>query len=453
VVGIVLSENFIQKLKKLISVKNWKIFNKEVKKLHPYDLSEFIEDLEEKKRKEVLSNLNNDILSQILPELPDEIRLDFIKSLTPKKAADLLLKLPPDETADILRDLHRDFRRGILRYFALKDAEEVRKLLKHPSDTAGGLMTPEVISLPMDMTVKDSIEYIRKKATEVETIYYLYVVDENNKLVGVLSLRDLVLAAPEKKLSEIMNPDVIKVPADMDQEEVARITADYDLPVVPVVDKDDRLIGIVTVDDVIDVIEEEVSEDFGYLAGAGEKIDKLIDAPVLSVVKYRLPWLCFALIGDGLVAAYVLKLFERTLASAVALALFIPVIMTMGGGVGVQSSTIFVRGLATKEIEDSWRYFLKEIKVGFTMGIVVGLGVTLVAQIVVGEPILGLIVGTSMFITMTLASATGILIPKLFHRVGIDPAVSSNPFITTTQDITGLFIYFSLATLMIHYFV
>jgi magnesium transporter len=453
VVSIALPRDTREKLKRLIEKRDWRKLNKEASKIHPYDFSEFIQDLDIELQEEILANLNPEILAELLPELPEKRMFGFITLLSPRRAAGLLHKFPPDEMVDVLKELSREQRRRILRYFTKKEADEVRDLLRHPSDTAGGLMTTEVISLPKGTTVQEAIDYIRKKAREVETIYYVYVVDEDKKLVGVLSLRDLVIADPREKLEDIMNPNVIKVPADLDQEEVARITADYDLPVIPVVDDEERLVGIVTVDDVIDVIEEEVDEDLGYFAGTGEKIDKLIDAPALSVVKYRLPWLVFALIGDGLVAAYVLKAFEETLASLVGLALFMPVIMAMGGGVGVQSSTIVVRGIATREIDNWWRYFFREMKVGFIMGIIVGLGIAILAHIVVGKPILGLIVGMSMFVTMTLASITGIGIPKLFHYIGIDPAISSNPFITTTQDITGLFIYFGLATLMLHYLV
>ncbi|MBU2559801.1 magnesium transporter, partial [archaeon] len=324
-------------------------------------------------------------------------------------------------------------------------------LLKHPPDTAGGLMTTEVVFLEAESTVKDAVAYIRDRARDFETIYYVYVVSDE-KLVGVLSLRDLVLASAEDKLKDIMNPDVIRVNAETDQEAVARITADYNLMVVPVVDETDKLLGIVTVDDVLDVIAEEASEDMGHVAGTTEKLDKLIDAPVYAVVKARLPWLVFALFG-GLISAYVLKLFESSLnlASFIVLALFIPAIMALGGNVGVQSSTIFIRGLATGDIESPRKYFLRELKIGLIMGIFIGIGLAVVAQFVVSMPAIGIIVGMSMFFAMTLASITGILIPHFFDRIGVDPAVSSSPFITTIQDILSLAVYFSLATVMLHY--
>ena len=443
-----LSSKIEKTLRAQVEEKNWSKVNEIAEDIHPHDLWEFIEEFDEDTQYEVLSNMGREVLVELLPELPDERQVEFIEVLSPGRAAELLTNMPPDERVDVLKNMHLDLKRKILRYFTIEEREEARILLKHPSDTAGGIMTTEVVYQDADNTVKDAISYIRDKARDFETIYYVYVV-KDEKLVGVLSLRDLVLASADDKLKDIMNPDVIGVNAETDQEAVARITADYDLAVVPVVDDTDKLLGIVTVDDVLDVIEEEASEDMGHFAGTGEKLDKLIDAPTLSVVKARLPWLIFALFG-GLISAYVLKLFD-TLATFVMLALFIPAIMALGGNVGVQSSTIFIRGLATGDIEKPSRYFLRELKIGFIMGVLISIGIAIIAQAVVQMPMIGIIVGTSMFFTMTLASATGILIPIFFNRVGVDPAVSSSPLITTTQDILSLTVYFSLATAMLHY--
>ncbi|MEE9564407.1 MAG: magnesium transporter [Candidatus Hydrothermarchaeaceae archaeon] len=445
------SEEIEETLHRSIEERNWPKVNEITEGTHPHDLWEFIEGLNEDVQHEVLSNLERGILIELLPELPDERQVEFIEILSPKSAAELLIKIPPDERIDVLKNLPLDAKREVLKHFTTEEREEAGILLKHPSDTAGGIMTTELVHQSADSTIKETIDYIREKARDFETIYYVYVVD-NERLVGVLSLRELVIASADDRLKDIMNPDVIKVHANTDQEAVARITADYDLTVVPVVDENDKLLGIVTVDDVLDVIEEEVVEDMGHLAGTGEKLDKLIDAPILTVVKARLPWLIFALFG-GLISAYVLKLFETTLtlSAFIMLALFIPAIMALGGNVGVQSSTIFIRGLATGDIEKPIRYFLRELKIGFIMGILISTGIAIVAQLVVQMPTIGIIVGTSMFFAMTLASATGILIPVFFSRVGVDPAISSSPLITTTQDILSLAVYFSLATAMLHY--
>lgn len=442
------TEGEFRRIKALLEREDFKTLQKKVREIHPYDLSELIQKFEPPQRIRVLSNLPDEVLIELVPELPEEVQLEFVEVISPKLAARLLASIPPDEMADVLGDLSLDSRRKIVGYFSKEKTTEARRLLRYPDDTAGGLMTTEVVALPMEATVSRAIRHIREKATEYEAVYYIYVTDLDNRLMGVLSLRELVLASPSTKLKEVMNPDIITVPVEMDQEEVAYTIADYDLLAVPVVDKEGKLLGIVTVDDVIDVIEEEVTEDIGHLAGTGAEIDKLIEAPVSSVVKARLPWLIFALLG-GLVAGSVIGVFKDTLSSVVLLAIFIPVIMSMGGNVGIQSSTVFVRGLATGEIRKPWNYFFREIRVGLLMGVLVGAGVGIIANFWKGLPVLGFIVGTAMFATVVLATAIGIVVPKVFDRLGVDPAISTSPFVTTIEDIMGLLIYFSIATFML----
>jgi magnesium transporter len=440
-------EGVLEELKTLAEKGDFRALQSKAVEMHPHDFAELIQKFKPPLRNKVLSNLGDEVLIELLPELPEDVQLEFVEVLSPRLAAKLLAEIPPDEMADVLGDLPLESRRKIVSYFSKEKTSEARRLLRYAEDTAGGLMTTEVVALPKNTTAEKAIEYIREKAREYEAVYYIYVL-EGQRLVGVLSLRELVLAPPKARLGEIMNTDVIKVPVDMDQEDVAYIIADYDLVAVPVVDKEDRLLGMVTVDDVIDVIEEEVTEDMAHLAGTGAEIDKLIEAPVASVVKARLPWLIFALLG-GLVAGSVISVYRDTLSSAVLLAVFIPVIMSMGGNVGIQSSTIFVRGLATGEIESPMRYFLKEIKVGLLMGILVGGGVGAIAQLWKGMPVLGLIVGTAMFVTVFLATGIGIAVPKLFDKLGVDPAISASPFVTTIEDIMSLIIYFSIASYLL----
>ncbi len=436
---------------KLIAKDEFSKLKELAKQLHPYDLAQLLEKFSPKLRRRLISSLDNQTLIRLLPELSEELLYEIVETLPPKRVAELLAKIPPDDMADILGDLTVEKRKKIIGYFTKEKSEEAAKLLKHPEDTAGGLMTTQFLSFHLDTTVDEAIEFIRKKAMEYETIYYIYVVDDEGKLAGVLSLRELVLAPPKTKLKDIMKKDVIKVLVDADQEEVASIIADYNLLAVPVIDRNNKLLGIITIDDIVDVIEEEVIEDMGHLAGIREQIDKLIDAPILSVVRARIPWLVFALIGDGIIASSILKFFERTLASTIALALFIPVIMAMGGGVGNQSSTIFIRGLATGEIRDPIKYFLREIKVGLIMGLLVGAGIAIVSYLLIKAPKIGIIVGCAMFITTTIASVIGIFIPKLFHELNVDPAICSVPLISTIQDILGLCIYFTTAGLLLKY--
>jgi len=320
-------EGLKELLEELVEEKDWQDFGKRAIRIHPHDLLGFVEGLDKSQQRELLSNLPDDVLKELIPELSDEGQREFLTILTPKAASRLLSKFPPDEMVDTLSTLPREIRNRILRYFPKKEVEKIKRLLRHPSDTAGGLMTTEALTLPAETTVKDAMEHIRKKGRDFETIYYTYVVGENRELMGVLSLRDLFLADLESKLKDIMNPDVISVPAGMDQEKVARITADYDLTVIPVIGENKELIGVITVDDIIDVIEEEVFEDISYLSGTGEAIDKLVEATPLAIVRARLPWLIFAMVG-GLVAGSVIGIYEKTLSSVILLAIFIPVVMS-----------------------------------------------------------------------------------------------------------------------------
>ncbi|GBE54196.1 magnesium transporter MgtE [archaeon BMS3Bbin15] len=446
-IGIALKNEVAERLIKLLKEQKWKEFQKEVREFHPFDLSEFIHNLEEGQRREVLTMLEPKIVAEFFPELKEEVQAELLELLAPGSAAELLKNIQPDEAVDVLTLLIPEKRNNIIKYLPEELQKDIRLLLPYPPDTAGGLMTTKVLALSKDIAVREAEKYIRENAKNFETIYYLYVVDINGKLVGVLSLRDLMLAPEDKKLEEIMESNVIKVTLHMDQKEVAKIVADYDLAAVPVVDREGKLTGIVTVDDVVDIIEEEIVEDMGQLAGTGVKIDWLVDAPVREVVKARLPWLFVALVGDGLVTSTIIKHFTNILGSVIAFSLFVPVIMTMGGNVGLQTSTTFVRAIAIKDIGGKMSYMLREIKIGFTMGLIAGSITAIFSYLLVGQPVIGLIVGFAMLCAMSLASSMGVFIPAILERLGIDPPLASGPFMTTIQDITSLMVYFSLATI------
>ncbi|HHX76744.1 MAG TPA: magnesium transporter, partial [Firmicutes bacterium] len=297
------------------------------------------------------------------------------------------------------------------------------------------------------LPVEKAINRLREIAPEPETIYYIYVTDEKKHLTGVVSLRELIGAHDGVKVEEIMQKNIISVNVRADQEEVARIVSKYNFLAVPVVDDRNYLLGIVTVDDVLDVMEEEATEDFYRLVGTTEiEGAALVDASALHIAGKRLPWLIICLLG-GLISGSVIGTFEETLKAVVTLAFFIPVIMDTGGNVGAQSSTVFVRGLATGEISsvDVWKYFFRELRVGLTMGIITGVISGAAAVLLHGAPILGIVVGISMLTTVSLAAAIGIIIPLLFSKLGLDPAITSGPFVTTIKGITGLLIYFLIA--------
>lgn len=422
------------------------------KGMHPSDLAEYIEDFTDEQKKELFALLSDEEAASIIQEMEEFDQVTLINLLNKKRASAILKEMATDDAADLLSELPERETQELLKLID-EEAGEIQGLLKYREDTAGGIMTTDFICFSQDMTVDDAIHRLREIAPEAETIYYVYVVDDEMRLIGVLSLRDLISSTDGTLVKDIMSSNVISVYADMDQEEVARIVARYDLLAVPVVERDDRLLGIITVDDILDVLEEEATEDIYRLAGASEVQGvELVDATVRQVVSRRLPWLFISLLG-GILAGSVIGVFEQTLETVVALAIFIPLIMDMGGNVGTQSSTIFVRGIATGQIEpeEVWSYFLKEVRIGFVMGLICGLIITLVPLLWQGELYLGFIVGFSMFFTVTMAALIGTLVPLICNQRGIDPAITAGPFVTTIKDVTGLLIYFGTATFFLEY--
>lgn len=420
---------------------------------HPGDLLDLIEELELDQKVELLNRLADSEAALILQEMEDFDQAELIRNIDSVQATAILKNMASDDAADLLGELSPEEAQEMLELIDEEEASDFGDLLKYPEESAGGIMTTEYISLPADIPVEDAINRLREIAPEAETIYYVYVVDQTGHLIGVLSLRDLIASTDGTLLKNIMRHHVISVNAELDQEEVARIVSKYDLLAVPVVDGENRLLGIITVDDVLDVVEQEATEDIYRLAGAGEVEGvELTEAPVAKVVRMRLPWLLISMVG-GMISGSVIGVYEGTLEAIVMLAIFIPVIMGMGGNVGTQSSTIFVRGIATGEIEPSevWSYLFREIRVGMVMGVLCGIMISIAAYFWQGNIYLGLVVGISMLITITMAALIGTLVPLLCNLIHIDPAITAGPFVTTIKDVTGLLIYFLVATAFIEY--
>jgi magnesium transporter len=350
--------------------------------------------------------------------------------------ADLLGRLPEEKSDAILEKMKK------------AESEEVEGLLRYEDDTAGGIMVPDFIALAEDVTAKDAIESLQKEHSEVEMPFYLYVVDDYGKLVGVSSLRQLVLVPPDTPLKEFMATDVFSVQTSMDQEEVAKIVARYDILAVPVVDQTNRLVGIVTVDDVIDIFRREATEDILKMAGVGEEFVET--KSVLKSTRTRLPWLFASCVG-GVIAILIIGKYEGTLHKIAALAAFIPVIMGMGGNIGTQSSTIVVRGLATGRlhIRDLWSVVFKELSIGFILGLVYGILIGSVAQVSYRMEVLAISVCFAVISSMSVAALIGSLVPMGFARINIDPAVATGPFVTTAIDIISVSFYFMIATALL----
>ncbi|MDJ0876325.1 MAG: magnesium transporter [Desulfobacterales bacterium] len=353
-------------------------------------------------------------------------------------------QIPADDLADLVEQLPPEIARQVLEGLQKESSEEVGDLLQYDRKSAGGIMATDFLALPERTTVREAIQRIQQEHQNVETTFYLYVTGEHQRLRGVCSLRELVMARADTVLSAIMTRETFSVSTDTDQEEVARIVSRYDLLAVPVVDADQRVVGIVTVDDVIDIIRDEATEDILKMAGAGQ--DFVETKSIFSSIRIRLPWL-LATCGGGVAATLIIGHFESTLEQLIFLAAFIPVIMGMGGNIGTQSATIVVRGLATESIQIHrlGHVLVKETAVGFLLGFIYGVLLGAVAHIGYQMWQLGLLVALAVVFTMTMAAVVGALLPMTFARFKIDPAVATGPFVTTSIDILSISFYFYLA--------
>ena len=394
-------------------------------------LFDMITDVEQKGI--LFSELEEDIFQDLIEEMPVEAIVEVLESMPADDVADILGRLPEDRSQDILDKMKK------------AESEEVEDLLRYDDDTAGGIMVPDFIALKEDVTAREAVESLQKEHSDVEMAFYLYVVDEYGKLVGVSSLRQLVVVPPETTLKEFMSTDVFSVQTGMDQEEVARIVARYDILAVPVVDDANRLVGVVTVDDVIDILRKEATEDILKMAGAGEEFVET--KSIFKSTRIRLPWLFASCIG-GIFAFFIIGKFESSILKYAYLAAFIPVIMGMGGNIGTQSSTIVVRGLATGRlhVRDIWSVVLKELSVGVILGLVYGVLIGSVAQFRYSKEALAISVALAVISSMSVAALVGSLVPMGFARINIDPAVATGPFVTTAIDIISVFFYFLIAT-------
>ncbi|HID96428.1 MAG TPA: magnesium transporter [Candidatus Latescibacteria bacterium] len=418
--------------------------------LAPPDIADLIDGLDVEKARFVFEILQPPISSEVIRKVNDSTREDLLKELSQDRLVRIIGEMESDDAADLIRQLPPDRAQGVLGSLEKKHSEEIRELLKYEEDTAGGLMELEIVAVNQGATVGEAIEAIRKAADQMENIYNVYVVDPKKRLVGVLPLGRLILARSEQKVSEIMNRDVISVRQGTDQEDVANIFQKYDLSALPVVDEDGKLVGRITVDDIVDVIQEEASEDISKMAGTTE--DEITERSSLKIAGIRLPWIITSLVG-GIVSASILSSFKETLGQLLALAFFIPVITAMGGNIGVQSASITVRGIALGDINPakiSLR-LLREGRVGLVMGFICGSVIGIVALAWEGSPVLGIVVGTAMFCAINVAAIMGTLVPLIFKRIGVDPAIATGPFVTMSNDITGLLIYFGMATLMLRW--
>lgn len=414
--------------------------------LHPADGADVLEELDPADRAEVVEELDPQVGADVLIELDDEELADVAKRLDVESLSDFLDEMAPDDAADVLGEL--DEHKAEATLAEMDQEDEVRELLEHDEDSAGGLMIPHVVAFRESMTVQQAIEFLRRNKPDEETSYYLFVTDGADRLIGVVGLRQLVVAEPQQRLGQIMNPDIIAADVDTDQEECARLLARYDLLALPIVDDDRKLVGVVTADDLFDVVEEEATEDIYHLANLDA--DEDVYDSVWRSSRRRLTWL-FVNLPTALFAGWVATQFEDVVRVIPVLVGFALIVNGQSGNAGIQTLTLIVRSLALGEISlrDSWRTLARELAIGSLNGIIFGLCVGLLGSVWFGQPMIGLVVGVALLLNLVNAAIAGTIVPLTLRTFRIDPALASGVLVTTFTDVMGSIFLYGLATLAI----
>jgi len=445
-------EIIAQEIKLAITHGRFGVLDRLLEDMQPADVADVLSNLDLKDQVALFLRLTDEIGARVFEHLDPRWQQPLLAELEPAKATEILDEMSPDDIADFIGELNPAEAQAVLNLMPVEEAKGIKELLVYPEHSAGGLMTTEFLVFDQDETTDAVILSVRQNAEPKSSLYYIYVTSKE-RLVGVVSLRQLLFASPGTSMKSIMEDNLVTVRPEADQEAVAKIVSKYDLLAVPVVDSCQNLLGIITVDDIIDVLQEEATEDIYRSRGASgmEDVDP-VAATVLQKVAKRLPWLGITL-AAGMISGSIVGAYAEAIQAVVILALFIPVIMDMGGNAATQASTVFVRGVATGEIEPNKqvRYFFQEVKVGLSMALVCGLAIGIIVAIWQQLPLLGFVVGMAMFATVTVGTIVGTLIPLIFTRLGLDPAYGSGPMVTSIKDATGLLIFFSIATMFIEF--
>ncbi len=443
-----LTKDFLEILRQKIAEQEILWIQENVLVLHFADVAEILDKLSNEEAKFIYFLVDEDTQADILMELEEEVRDRFLSSLSIKEIADQLENLDSNDAADILGELSEDKIQEVISQMDDDEAaEDIVDLLNYDEDTAGGLMQKEFLQSHIDWPVNRTIVELRKQAEDVEKVYNIFVVDDSNRLLGVLSLKRLLFSNVKTKIADLyQSKNIISVNTSDSAEEVAAVMEKYDLVSVPVVDYQNKLVGRITLDDIVDFIKEEADKDFQLATGITEPIER--DASIWRVARARLPWLIIGLLG-GTLGAKVISGFEGSITQIPALAFFIPLITAMGGNVGVQSSAIVVQSLArgTKDFGNIFHKLLREAAVGLFNGVLLASIIFVIAYFF-GNAQLGFVVSISLFTVIIFAAVIGTLIPLVLNHYKIDPALATGPFITTLNDVTGLFIYFTIGMLL-----
>jgi magnesium transporter len=416
-----------------------------------HELAEAFDELSPTELGSLFTRLGDEALAELIAELDSFDAARLLGKLSRAQAADVLEEMDPDDAADVVEELQPQEAEAILVEMEREEAQDVRELLSYPPESAAGLMTTEYVALSPDLTADEALTQLRRVAEEAETVYYVYVTEPaTNRLLGVLSLHKLAFSRPWTPIGELMVADILKVRAGADQEEAARLLDQHNLIALPVVDEQDRLLGIITADDAADVLLEEAGEDIERLGGSQPLEEPYLRASVLHMVRKRVPWLMVLLVGSAYTAS-VISHFEETLSAMIALGFFIPMLIGTGGNVGSQTVTTLVRAMAVGEVDfsDLLRVLGRELVVGGIIGVVMGAITYLRAWLLGVGPEIGPVVGLTALLIVVWAAAVAAILPLVLHRLRVDPAVVSAPFITTLVDGTGLFLYFTIAQMLL----
>jgi magnesium transporter len=423
----------------------------QIDEIHPVDFLEALGEFDDDPLI-ILEKLPDEYVALLLDYAEDDEKFNLLSLFSKNRQAQIISEMSSDELVDLLGTLDEDEQNEIITNMNTEEVEEVKALLSYDPESAGGIMATEFISIKETDTVNETINYLRTMAPDSETPYYIYVVDDLDVLKGVVPLRQIIVSTPDTLIKDIMIENIISAPVDMDQEEVSHIFEKYGFMAIPVVDHNGEILGIITVDDVMEIMKEEYTEDMFRLAGLDE--EEKVAGTVIGAIKSRLPWLLVNLVTATL-AAKTVSLFENTIAQIVALATFMPMVAGMGGNAGSQTLTLIIRGIAIGEIsyENQADILKKEIAIGIINGLCIGLVVGVLGYFWVGSLAFGFVIGTAMLLNLIVATISGYLVPVLLKKVGIDPALASAVFVTTVTDVLGFFFFLGLATVMLQYLI
>lgn len=437
-----------RRLKELIQQKRYVTLKKELEELNQVDIAELLEELDVHTALLIFRMLSKDLAVEVFAHFSVEHQRNIIAKVTDKELKDIVEELFFDDMIDIIEEMPANIVKKILKHAKEEERSLINQFLKYPPESAGSIMTIEYVDLKKHMTVGDALRHIKRTGLDKETVYTCYVTDKNRKLEGTVSLRKLVISDEDKSIEEIMNKDVIYVTTHDDQETVANVFKRYGFLALPVVDKEERLTGIITVDDIMDVIDQEATEDFQKMAAMAPSEERYLDTSILNLAKHRIVWLLVLMISATFTGRIIRK-YEDVLQSIVVLTAFIPMLMDTGGNSGSQSSTLIIRGLALGEIElkDAGRVLWKEFRISTIVGLI--LAIVNFFRIYLFDtvgPMVALTVSFTLFLTVIISKVVGSLLPIAAKRLDIDPAIMAGPLITTVVDALSLILYFKIAS-------